>query len=195
MRMSAAPREDAPPSVLGEDQEAHTPGAATGTTLPKDILTSSDPAVEHVLANAAIKVFRRHMMGDEHLAPQNLPRGERRVETIDAKELRECAEQLCDLSAEDPPDLEHELAPERMWILLDLSRNGAGLARQRATAELRDLLAGPSFARDVGLATLEALVPLLERAKQQKDVPVVFQVLHMAAERALRGLRGEVGSP
>jgi hypothetical protein len=186
--MSAAPREDAQPTALGENPRAH-PHSAAGSTLPNEILAGSDPTVEHLLVNAAIKVFRRHMMGDERLAPENLPHGERRVEAIEAKELRTCAEELCDLPAEAPPDLEQDLAPERMWILLDLGRNCAGLARQRATAELRDLIAGPGFGREVGPATLESLVPLLERAKQQKDVPVVFHILHLAAERALRSLR------
>jgi len=156
------------------------------TTLPHDVFDACDPMVEQALAQAAMKVFRRHMMGDEHVMPEVLPQGEVREEHVPVEEIRACVAEFTELATVASPTLASDLTPERMWILLDMSRNSAGLARQRATAELRELLGNPNLAAQIGTQVLAALVHLLEEARTKPGVPIVFQALHLTAERALR---------
>lgn len=156
------------------------------TTLPRDVFDACDPLVERALAEAAMKVFRRHMMGDEHVMPEVLPQGEVREEKIAVDEIRATATELCAFPKVQAPDLHSHLGPERMWILLDMSKNSAGLARQRATAELREMLGSADVAETLGTTVLTALAALLDEARSQPGAPVVLQALHGSVERALR---------
>lgn len=164
---------------------------AGATTLPHEVFDACDPTVEQALAQAAMKVFRRHMMGDEHVMPEVLPQGEMREENVPVAEIRECVAEFTELATAPAPRLESDLTPERMWILLDMSRNSAGLARQRATSELRELLGNPNLAEQLGAQVLANLVRLLEEARSKPGVPIVFQALHLTAERALRAATGK----
>ena len=173
-----------------EHGQRKRPVANETSSLHRDVFDACDPLVERALADAAMKVFRRHMMGDEHAVPEILPQGESREEKVPVEEVRAAAAELCAIPDAAPPDLHANLGPERMWILLDMSKHSFGLARQRATAELREMLGRVDIVENVGAAVLDTLVRVLDQARSQPGAPLVLQALHGSAERALRATTG-----
>ncbi len=155
------------------------------SSLPREVFEACDPMVETALAEAALRVIRRHLRSEEASVYDVEPPEDDLLEPIDPLLQRRTAEELALACDGPPPSPDERLAEERMWILLDLSKHGSGVARQKASQELRDLLADPDVADQIGRAVLDRLVPLLAETKARKGMPVIFHALHKCAERAL----------
>src|SRR5687768_11286131 len=82
---------------------------AASSSLPRDVFETCDPMVEAVLADAALRVFQRHMGREEHPEIPKLTTALPEAEHIPSEELRACAEQLAALPDEGTPDLEQGL--------------------------------------------------------------------------------------
>jgi hypothetical protein len=91
------------------------------------------------------------------------------------------------------PSLTENLAQERRWILIDLAKNGSGLARQRATRELRDDMQSVASWEGFDLHLLEQLVAELGEASAA-GAPMLFEALRVAAARAVAALAREAGA-
>ena len=88
------------------------------------------------------------------------------------------------LGDESPPDLLEHLAVEQLWILLDIAVIGTGLARQRATTQLREAMR--DLHRRDGLETphLQELASMLGTIPSG-EMSLLFQTLQLATHRAL----------
>lgn len=136
--------------------------------------------------DAAARVFldRLGQASDAPLPEQDLPH----LEPVDEEALADCRRRFESLGDEPPPDLLHGLEEERVWVLVDLARNGSGLGRHRATVELRRLLRQISARAADHRRLLAELTRELERAVRAGGVPVVFQALLLEAGSGLRRL-------
>jgi hypothetical protein len=119
-----------------------------------------------------------------HGAAAAAGRGGFEENAITAQDIRALIDELGAGTAAAPDLLEH-LPQERLWILLDLVREGSGLARQRATVELREAMQHLAEWEGVNQHVLRELIRLLDEASAERGEPVLFRALRIAAERAL----------
>ncbi len=183
----AGPRRKQPASEPTAGTDGPRPVTnATGAPLAT---LACDPSVEaEILDQAVTSVFLRHMsLGAEPVAWREDPPARRSKDApIRADELRALAAATTEIECAPAPPLDERLGEERLWILADISMRGGGVARQRATAELRGAMRDLAAWRGVDATVLGELVGLLAEAMGRPDMPLLFRTLHAAAERALR---------
>lgn len=156
------------------------------SSLPPGLFESGDPMLEAALVQAAVEVFMGHMTLEEEAPVGPWTGGACRREHVSDQDVRDCIAQLSAMPVEPAPDLLAGLGEERLWILIDLARNGSSLGRHRATRELRAGMSTLARRDGVDVTLLRVLTQLLEEAMERGEMPVLFRTLHMAAQRGLQ---------
>jgi hypothetical protein len=150
-----------------------------------------DPPLEAKLLEDVLSLFLTHFARDGQAAVDagfDLPL---RNNSIAPEEIEDLLRHLDRQGAASPLDLHQGLEGERLWILIDLARNGPGLARQRATVELREIMARRWRHDGVDRSLLDQLVDLLRNLRAAGDGSVLFQMLQVSAAQALVDLGGD----
>lgn len=167
------------PAPAGTDAQAES-------CLPSGLFESCDPSVVDELAGSVAQVFLRHMATE--CAP---PIEVGKLEQDNTRNLVSDEEIVAFLTERssgprtEAPDLDADLAGERLFILADLATHGSGLARQKATTELREFVNGLWRDKRIESGLLRELVELIDHARQRAGVSVLLQVLLMAATKAM----------
>lgn len=154
--------------------------------VPLAMFGTCDPDVESKLVDDVVWQLLRHMDLDSSALPEDAPPEILEENKISTDDIRELIDDLDEVATDAPPDLLEHLPQERLWILLDLVREGSGLARQRATVELRDAMHHLRDWEGINAEVLRQLIGVLRTASEHHDKTVLFQALQMAAERALQ---------
>ena len=164
---------------------------------PVAMYGSCDPMVEARLADDVVRIVLHHMNREDgrtklepakpgHRAGSEATpdrSGSHGDADLEQSEIQALFDALNDVSM--PPDPLELLDSERLWVLADLSVHAGGIARQRATHELRE-----AMRRFVNPATtdntlIEQLHSALTDARQQTSLPLILETLHRATARAL----------
>ena len=159
---------------------------ADASSVPEETFAPCDSGVEDSLLNGVLglilKSFERDTGTDAGALGEDVLRREERVTDADIDAfLRAFAE----WPPADAPRLDEGLAGERLWILVDLARNGPGLSRQRATRELRETMGSLWHTEGIDQFFLQQLIDLLGQVEQTGESSVLFQMLRMSAASAL----------
>lgn len=179
------------------DVRSENPGTRTSTRAESPELLSGvplatfgacDPAIEAALLDDVVgRIFLRHIAKDREedaVTPeQNQPPKQRRDRPVTRDDLLTLAATLPEVEATEPPPLDAGLDTERLWILADLSCHATGIARQRATAEIRRLMVDLQAWAGTDRASLAALASTAPQTPEHDTV--VLRILRDAARRAL----------
>lgn len=155
-------------------------GVSTAPAAPE-----REPPLEDELLEDVLSLFLTHFARDGQAIVDpgfDLPL---RDNSIAPAEIEGLLRHLQQQGAVSPPDLHQGWEGERLWILIDLARNGPGLARQRATVELREIMARRWRRDGVDRSLLDQLVDLLRNLRAAGDGSVLFQMLQRSAAQAL----------
>ena len=189
--MSTRPRKRVPTDELKRDLE--TKRQSVGQTLehtsgvPLAAFSACDPTVEaKLIDDSIVQIFLHHMNKETAFVPSEKPQESSRDKPVIAADIQALMAAVDEIEQEPAPDLLENLAQERLWILADIAKHGGGLARQRATAELRETMNRVLEWDEASTFVLEQLVQLLGEASQRGDMPVLFSTLRLVAKRALR---------
>lgn len=157
------------------------------SALPADLFECQEPMVEAAVLEAAARVFLDKLGlppapdADADDVPPSL-------ESVDQDAIDACLRHFAALPSEPPPELSRGLDDERVWVLVDLARNGTGVGRQRSTHELRQVLRERSADAADHAGLFAELAHKLEGAVRGGGFPVVFEALLLEARVALRRL-------
>jgi hypothetical protein len=166
---------------------------ADASSVPEETFAPCDSGVEDSLLNGVLGLILRSFERDTGTAP-HAPRADElcREERIGDADVDAFLRAFASWPAAAPPQLDEGLAGERLWILVDLARNGPGLSRQRATRELRETMGSLWHAEGIDQFFLQQLVDLLGQVAQTGESSVLFQMLRMSAAGALAQKRRPV---
>ena len=149
--------------------------------IPLAMFAACDPMIEAKLIEDAMQLLTQ-MTVDAALLPTSPPPdvAANVIEPADVEALLRDVTQDVDDSL---PDLLGGSAVERLWVLLDIAVVGNGLARQRATAQLREAM--QDLRRCEGLETphLKELASMLGSVDSD-DMSLLFQTLQLATRSA-----------
>ncbi|MCC6671100.1 MAG: hypothetical protein IT458_08565 [Planctomycetes bacterium] len=177
------------PKPRGENPADQPEGWADpkgASCLPGAIYDTGDAQVENALSDTVLAIFRAHLTIEPQMARSEAA-AETCEENLRPEELAETFRRLAAMGPVPAPDLLAGFDQERTWILLDLSVQGAGLARQRATAELRQTVCQQWHKDSMDLRLLETLAQLLKQACAREGAPALIRALALTANDALRG--------
>lgn len=165
------------------------------SSVPGEMFDACDPVVEaHLLDDDVVrKLLARLNSADQSRAAKRLaavPPGDLERNRVTPEQIEEFFASLREPTTVEVPSLNEGFAQERSWILIDLARNGSGIARQRATRELRESMRDLSARDGFDRRMLERLVELLDEARAA-GAPVLFDTLRGAARSALERLDSE----
>lgn len=159
---------------------------------PVAMYGSCDPMVEARLADDVVRIVLHHMNREDSRAdvqraerPEATPdrSGARGDADLEQAEIESLFDALNEVSS--PPDPLELLDSERLWVLTDLSVHANGIARQRATHELRDAMRKFVNPQLANLDLVERLHAALTSARQKDGLPLILETLHRATARAL----------
>lgn len=153
--------------------------------VPVSVFRACDRIVEAKLIGDGLHLLRHMNIDDSFLV--NAPPPEVADNSVDPGHVRDMLSWLEQDQPEGHPDLLEDLPLERLWILLDISVIGSGLARQRATFELRTTMQDLRACDGMDTAQLEELSQMLT-CDEFRALPMLCQTLRLATERALRQL-------
>jgi hypothetical protein len=162
------------------------------SSVPGEMFDACDPVVEaHLLDDGVVrKLLSRLNSVDQSRAAKRLgdaPPTDLERNRVTPQEIEEFFASLTQAQPAEPPNLADGLAQERSWILIDLARNASGLARQRATRELRESMRDLASCDGFDRSMLVRLIELLDEACAA-GAPLLFDALRRAAQRALARL-------
>lgn len=156
------------------------------SSVPPAAFGSFDPMLEaRLLEDDVVQLLLRHMALLHDTADDDDGAGALRSESVTDEEIAEFLRALPETTKEPPPDPLEGLHCERLWILLDFVENGAGLARQRATRELREAMRDLRTWQGVDRELLQRLVAMLGDARRERNGSVLLAAFDAAARRAL----------
>lgn len=184
------------PAARQRRPEAELRGASS---VPEAMFDAGDPVVEaHLLDdNVVRRLLHRLNSVDQSRSAKQLseapPLDLDGRNHVSEDEIAAFFASLVEPSPHPTPRLTENLAQERRWILIDLAKNGTGLARQRATQELRAEMHAIASWEGFDLRLLEQLVAELDEATSA-GAPLLFATLRLAAARAVAQLAAEAGA-
>lgn len=176
---------------LRERQRKVQDGLERNSALPASVFECQEPMVEAALMDAAASLFLAQMTqataaGEETTGSPPPINGQ---DVVGPTEIQQCLGRLAGLASDPVPDPLADIDDERLWILVDLARNGSGLSRQRATAALRTVLRDQADGPESELKRLQRLVEGLTGLVADDSCPVVFKALLVDARGSLKRIR------
>ena len=166
---------------------------ADASSVPEETFAPCDSGVEDSLLNGVLGLILRSFERDTGAAVRPPAANELgREERVADRDVDAFLRVFRSWPPAPPPPLDEGLAGERMWILVDLARNGPGLSRQRATRELRETMGSLWHAEGIDQFFLQQLVDLLGQVAGTGESSVLFQMLRMSASTALAQKRRPV---
>ena len=171
------------------------------SSLPLNLFDACDPRVEDLLSGLAGNLLLQQMAMPAQFgaAPPMTPEDAIEIEHDFDRDPAVSDEEIdgfvaawtnsdSDLTQEasQPPPLDEGTEVERVWVLADLATTASGLARQRATRVLRDVM--EEIQENIEDDVLQTIVRDLARhddSQNDGETPVLIQILRAAVRRAV----------
>jgi hypothetical protein len=178
---TAKPTREGVLAALAARRRAAGRAVEQASGIPLALFGACDPMVEAKLLEDAMQLLRQ-MTVDTELMPTSPP-PDVAANAVEPADIEALVRGLAGVAAEPEPDLLEGAAVERLWVLLDIAVAGTGVARQRATAQLREAMLD---LRGGGVETphLHELARLLE-CEGADDMSLLLRTLQLATRRAL----------
>lgn len=150
--------------------------------IPLAIFAACDPMIEAKLIEDAMQLLTK-MNVDAALVPTSPP-PDVAANAIRPEDVDALLSSVTEVHDEAEPDLLEDLAVERLWVLLDIAVVGSGVARQRATAQLRQAMLDLRQCEGLETPHIEELAAMLGEVGAD-DMSLLFKTLQLATRRAL----------
>ncbi len=167
----------------GTDKETGMENVERASSLPGSVFSACDALVEAELEASVANVFLKYM------ATECIPISEptdlgRPRDSVSSTDIRAFLDAEAERELVTAPQLDCGLDPERIWVLADLTLNGSGLSRHRATLKLREFIDELWSSTDLDPALLLQMMEMIKTHEKNGAMSMLMHILLLAVTSA-----------